>query len=146
VFLTIFLRGAGTVLQARPPFINTAFFTEAPETLYIFDFEGAHHEMGFRDYQVFKAAHPEAKLAPETYIYSAGGIFPAIVGTVLLVIGSMTIALFLGVCAAIYLNEYARDGKFIRFIRLAILNLAGVPSIVFGLFGYGMFVLFFGWQ
>ncbi len=52
----------------------------------------------------------------------------------------------LGVCAAIYLNEYARDGRFIRFVRLAILNLAGVPSIVFGLFGFGMFVSFFGWN
>jgi phosphate transport system permease protein len=65
---------------------------------------------------------------------------------VLLVVGSMTIALTLGVCAAIYLNEYARDGQFIRFVRLAILNLAGVPSIVFGLFGFGMFVIFFGWN
>jgi phosphate transport system permease protein len=68
------------------------------------------------------------------------------VGTLLLVVGSMSIALFLGVCAAIYLNEYARDGRFIRFVRLAILNLAGVPSIVFGLFGFGMFVIFFGWN
>ena len=154
VFLTIFLRGAGTVLQKEPPFINTAFFTEAPETLYVFDFEGAHRQMGFREYQVFKAAHPNATLSPETYIYSAGGIFPAIVGTVLLVVGSMTIALFLGVSAAIYLNEYARDGKFIRFVRLSIMNLAGVPSIVFGLCGASMFVVgfkvfgvqFFGWN
>ena len=62
VFLTIFLRGAGTVLQKEPPFINTAFFTEAPETLYVFDFEGAHRQMGFREYQVFKAAHPNLSL------------------------------------------------------------------------------------
>jgi phosphate transport system permease protein len=82
----------------------------------------------------------------ESLVYSSGGIFPCIVGTVLLVVGSMTIALALGVCAAIYLNEYARDGRFIRFVRLAILNLAGVPSIVFGLFGFGMFVIFFGWN
>jgi phosphate transport system permease protein len=58
----------------------------------------------------------------------------------------MALALALGVGAAVYLNEYARDGKFIRFVRLAILNLAGVPSIVFGLFGFGMFVIFFGWN
>jgi phosphate transport system permease protein len=154
VLLTIFFRGAGTVFQAKPPFLNTTFLTAAPETLYIFDYEGAHREMGFREYQAFKAAHPDAKLAPETYIYSAGGIFPAIVGTVLLVAGSMTIALLLGVSAAIYLNEYARDGRFIRFVRLSIMNLAGVPSIVFGLFGYGLFVVgfklfgiqFFGWN
>ncbi len=154
VFLTIFLRGAGTVLQKEAPFVNTAFFTQAPESLYVFDFEGVHRQMGFREFQEFKAAHPAAKLNPETYIYSAGGIFPAIVGTLLLVVGSMTIALLLGVCAAIFLNEYARDGKFIRFVRLSIMNLAGVPSIVFGLFGASMFVVgfkvfgiqFFGWN
>jgi phosphate transport system permease protein len=154
VFLTIFIRGAGTVFQREAPFVNTAFFTDAPESLYVFDYEGAHREMGFREFQTFKAAHPDAKVSPQTYIYSAGGIFPAIVGTVLLVVGSMAIALFLGVCAAIYLNEYARDGRFIRFVRLSIMNLAGVPSIVFGLFGYGLFVVgfklfgvqFFGWN
>jgi phosphate transport system permease protein len=58
----------------------------------------------------------------------------------------MTIALTLGVASAIYLNEYAKQGSVVRFIRLAILNLAGVPSIVFGLFGFGMFVIFFGWN
>jgi phosphate transport system permease protein len=69
-----------------------------------------------------------------------------IVGTFLLVIGSMTIALSLGVASAIYLSEYAKDGPVVRFIRLAILNLAGVPSIVFGLFGFGMFVIYFDWN
>jgi phosphate transport system permease protein len=82
----------------------------------------------------------------ETYSYAAGGIFPQIVGTVLLVIGSMTIALILGIFAAIYLSEYSRQGPLISAIRLAIINLAGVPSIVFGLFGVGMFVHFFGWN
>jgi phosphate transport system permease protein len=82
----------------------------------------------------------------ETYSYAAGGIFPQIVGTVLLVIGSMTIALILGVFAAIYLSEYSRQGPLISAIRLAIINLAGVPSIVFGLFGVGIFVHFFGWN
>ncbi|RYD74272.1 MAG: phosphate ABC transporter permease PstA, partial [Verrucomicrobiaceae bacterium] len=76
------------------------------------------------------------------YVYSAGGIFPNIVGTILLVVGSMAIALFIGVSSAIYLSEYAHQGKVVRAIRLAILNLAGVPSIVFGLFGFGLFVIF----
>jgi phosphate transport system permease protein len=58
----------------------------------------------------------------------------------------MAIALVLGVSAAIYLHEYARDGRFIRTVRLAIWNLNGVPSIVFGLFGYGLFVIFLGWN
>jgi phosphate transport system permease protein len=82
----------------------------------------------------------------ETYSYAAGGIWPQIVGTVLLVIGSMTIALLLGIFSAIYLSEYSKQGTLISAIRLAIINLAGVPSIVFGLFGVGLFVLAFGWN
>jgi phosphate transport system permease protein len=147
VFLSIVIKGSRTVFKAEAPFINTTFLTEAPETLHVFEWEGRKREMGDRDFRAFKQQHPgAANVNTESYAHSAGGIFPAIVGTVLLVVGSMTIALALGVCAAIYLSEYARDGGFIRFIRLAILNLAGVPSIVFGLFGFGMFVIFFGWN
>ena len=147
VFGTIVFKGAGTVFQAKAPFINTTFLTAAPESLHVFEFEGKKWEMGDQEYRAFQVLHPAvAQVKSESYIYSAGGIFPCIIGTVLLVIGSMTIALTLGVAAAIYLNEYARDGAFIRFVRLAILNLAGVPSIVFGLFGFGMFVIFFGWN
>jgi phosphate transport system permease protein len=82
----------------------------------------------------------------ETYSYAAGGIWPQIVGTVLLVIGSMTIALVLGIFSAIYLSEYSKQGPIISAIRLAIINLAGVPSIVFGLFGVALFVHAFGWN
>jgi phosphate transport system permease protein len=147
VFLTIFVKGAGTVFTTKAPFINTTFLTQAPESLHIFDWKGQKLEMGDREFREFKEKNPEAaSVQPQSYVYSAGGIFPCIVGTLLLVVGSMAIALFLGVSAAIYLNEYAREGRFIRFIRLAILNLAGVPSIVFGLFGFGMFVIFFGWN
>ncbi|MES2692648.1 MAG: phosphate ABC transporter permease PstA [Verrucomicrobiota bacterium] len=146
IFFHIFFKGARTVFQTEFPFVNTTFLTEAPESLYIFEFEGKKHEMGDREFRAFKQQNPAAEnVKTESFVYSAGGIFPCIVGTVLLVVGSMTIALALGVCAAIYLNEYAKDGPFIRFIRLAILNLAGVPSIVFGLFGAGLFVLFLGW-
>ncbi|MCK5243315.1 phosphate ABC transporter permease PstA [bacterium] len=74
---------------------------------------------------------------------TAGGIWPAIVGTFYLVFGTIVIALPLGTGAAIYLSEYAKQTRFTRIIRLAIVTLAGVPSIVFGLFGLGMFVLFF---
>lgn len=147
ILLHIAVRGAGTVFQAAPPFINTTFLTEAPESLHVFEYQGVRHEMGDREFRAFRTAHPDVVGADiESYVYSAGGIWPCIVGTVLLVSGSMTIALFLGISAAIYLNEYAKDGALIRFIRLAILNLAGVPSIVFGLFGFGMFVVFFGWN
>ena len=72
-----------------------------------------------------------------------GGILPAIVGTLCLVLGTLAIALPLGMASAVYLNEYAGQGPFVRLTRLAITTIAGVPSIVFGLFGLGLFVLFF---
>ena len=71
-----------------------------------------------------------------------GGIFPAIVGTVLLTLGTALVAIPVGVGGAIYLAEYAGDTKLTRTIRLAIVNLAGIPSVVYGLFGLGLFVLF----
>jgi phosphate transport system permease protein len=72
----------------------------------------------------------------------AGGIWPAIVGTLYLTLGTAIVAVPLGVAAAIYLSEYAPDNAFTRAIRLAIINLAGIPSVVYGLFGLGLFVLF----
>ena len=72
----------------------------------------------------------------------AGGIGPAIVGTFYLSLGTGLIAVPLGVAAAIYLAEYAKDNTLTRTIRLAIINLAGIPSVVYGLFGLGLFVLF----
>lgn len=71
-----------------------------------------------------------------------GGILPAIVGTVLLTLGTALAAIPVGVGGAIYLSEYARDTWLTRTIRLAIINLAGIPSVVYGLFGLGLFVLF----
>jgi phosphate transport system permease protein len=75
---------------------------------------------------------------------TAGGIFPALFGTVWLVSVALLVSVPLGVAAAIYLSEYAGDNWFTRIINLAIINLAGVPSIVHALFGVGAFVLFFG--
>ena len=72
-----------------------------------------------------------------------GGIFPAIVGTFYLVSGAILFAMPLGLFAAIYLSEYSKDNWLNRVIRLAIINLAGVPSVVFGLFGLAFFVGFF---
>ncbi len=74
----------------------------------------------------------------------AGGIFPAIVGTLLLTLGTAVAAIPVGIGGAIYLAEYARDTWLTRAIRLAIVNLAGIPSVVYGLFGLGLFVLFLG--
>jgi phosphate transport system permease protein len=72
----------------------------------------------------------------------AGGILPAVVGTVLLTIGTAITSVPIGVGAAIYLSEYARESWLTRSIRIAIINLAGIPSVVYGLFGLGLFVLF----
>ena len=72
----------------------------------------------------------------------AGGIFPAIVGTLILTLGTALAAIPVGVGGAVYLSEYARDTWLTRAIRLAIINLAGIPSVVYGLFGLGLFVLF----
>jgi phosphate transport system permease protein len=74
---------------------------------------------------------------------TAGGIFPALAGTVALVLVALLASVPVGVAAAIYLSEYASDNAFTRLINLAIINLAGVPSIVHALFGVGAFVLFF---
>lgn len=73
---------------------------------------------------------------------TAGGIFPAILGTLYLTIGAICFALPLGTSAAIYLTEYAGQNRLIRIIRVGINNLAGVPSVVFGLFGLAIFVKF----
>lgn len=73
----------------------------------------------------------------------SGGILPAIVGTLYLVSGAIFFALPIGVLAAIYLSEYAKDNILTRIIKLAIVNLSGVPSVVYGLFGLALFVVFF---
>lgn len=72
----------------------------------------------------------------------AGGILPAIIGTLYLTVGTAIFSVPLGIAAAIYLSEYAKDTSLTRLIRLAIINLAGIPSVVYGLFGLGLFVLF----
>jgi len=75
---------------------------------------------------------------------TAGGVGPAIVGTLYLVIGAIVFALPLGIACAIYLTEYSPKSFVVNIIRMSINNLAGVPSVVFGLFGFGIFVKFFG--
>ncbi len=75
---------------------------------------------------------------------TAGGIFPALIGTVWIVVVALIASVPVGVAAALYLSEYAPDNTVTRAINLAIINLAGVPSIVHALFGVGAFVLFFG--
>ncbi len=70
-----------------------------------------------------------------------GGIFPAILGTIYLIIGTLVVSLPIGILSAVYLNEYASRNKLTRIIRFSIINMSGVPSIVYGLFGLGFFVI-----
>jgi len=151
----IALKGSRTVFQSQWPFVNLGFLTQAPESLHVFDYAGEIREMGDAEFRAFRASEDAgareagrevSAIRSQSYVYAAGGIWPCIVGTVLLVAGAMSIALTLGIGAAIFLSEYAREGQFLRLVRLCILNLAGVPSIVFGLFGFGLFVNFFGWN
>lgn len=129
-------------VKGLPHAVKPGFLTELTSTLHVIE---------SKDGQVFKTNPVEADaikkrlgenlLSEKTISYSGGGILGPIVGTALLVLVSVSVALFLGVCCAIYLSEYAKKGKFLEMVRLAILNLAGVPSVVFGLFGLGAFVL-----
>jgi len=82
--------------------------------------------------------------APPRRMMTEGGIWPCIVGTAILAFGAMSLAFPLGVASAVYLHEYGGRNPFSRYIRLAISNLAGVPSVVFGLFGLAFFVTFLG--
>ena len=82
--------------------------------------------------------------APEDGM-TKGGIFPALVGTFYLILGSSIISFPIGIMSGIYMNEYATNGKLVRFIRIMTNNLSGVPSVVFGLFGMSLFVNTLGW-
>ena len=90
----------------------------------------------------YQAISWEFLTAPPTDSMTRGGIMPAILGTCYLTLGAIVIALPLGVVSAVYLTEYAKQGTIIRIIRVGISCLAGVPSVVFGLFGLAFFVVF----
>lgn len=143
LFGKIIVDGAPVLFRAQAPFVDLEFLTAKNETLHVFDDStGTRHQLAASAFLQYKKDHPDVVIFNEkTYSYSGGGIAGPIVGTAMLTIGAIIIALFFGVCAAIYLSEYAKQGRFINWVRLAILNLAGVPSIVFGLFGFSVFVL-----
>ena len=102
--------------------------------------------VGFILFIIFKEGMPAISLEFLTAMpkmgMRAGGIFPAIIGTLYLVLVTLIFALPLGVLSAVYLTEYAKDNILTRLVKLAIINLAGVPSVVYGLFGLGLFVTF----
>ena len=100
---------------------------------------------GLLGYIIFKGIGViswEFLTAPPTDSMTKGGIMPAILGTLYLTIGAIFVALPLGIASAVYLTEYAKQGGFIRIVRIGVNCLAGVPSVVFGLFGLGFFVVF----
>lgn len=99
--------------------------------------------VGIVGYMLYKGG---AAINWELIVSVDGGLYPAIVGTAYLVLLTAAVAAPIGVGAAIYLSEYARPGPLVRMIRLAIINLAGVPSVVYGLFGLAAFVILFGWD
>jgi len=143
LFGKIILDGAPVLFKPEAPFVDFEFLTARNETLHVFDDEqGVRHQLSASQATEYVKQHPGKEIYNEqTYSYSGGGIAGPIVGTALLTIGAIIMALFFGVSAAIYLAEYAKESPFIHAVRLAILNLAGVPSIVFGLFGFAVFVL-----
>jgi len=96
--------------------------------------------IGFIVYRGIGAISWEFLTAEPTEGMTGGGIFPAIVGTFYLVIGSMLVAFPIGVMSGIYMNEYAKNNGLVKLIRIMTNNLGGIPSIVFGLFGMALFV------
>jgi len=143
LFGKILIDGAPVLFKAEAPFVDFEFLTAKNQTLHVFDdSQGTRHQLPASEYSAYLAKHEGVPIYNEqTYSYSGGGIAGPIAGTALLTLGSMILALFFGVSAAIYLSEYAKQSAFIHAVRLAILNLAGIPSIVFGLFGFSVFVL-----
>ena len=143
LFAKIIKDGAPVLFTAKAPFVDFGFLLDKNETLHVFDdSQGVRHQLPASRYSDHVKHLAGAPIYNEqTFSYSGGGIVGPIVGTALLTIGSMLLALFFGVSAAIYLSEYAKQSPFIHAVRLAILNLAGIPSIVFGLFGFAVFVL-----
>lgn len=141
------VRGMAVVGSGSFPFIDWEFLTGTPESLYSFEHGGRQHLASKAELEGYLAEHGLALEAVPVRIlsYAGGGIFPAIAGSFILVAGALVLALGLGISAAVYLSEYSRESRLLRVIRLAILNLASVPSIIYGLFGLGLFVLFFGW-
>lgn len=100
--------------------------------------------LGYIIYNGYSAINIEFLTEMPRLMMTQGGIYPAIVGTIYLIIGSMSVALPVGVMAAIYLNEYAGETRTTWLIEMAINNLAGTPSVIFGLFGMALFVKYFG--
>jgi len=102
--------------------------------------------LGYIIYNGYSAISIEFLTQMPKRMMTQGGIYPAIIGTVFLIIGSMVAAIPIGIMSAIYLNEYAGENRVTWLIEMAINNLAGTPSVVFGLFGLALFVKYFNFR
>ncbi len=153
----VIAEGAAPVWQALPPLLRLTPSTEVPSpyTLLVYDANGK--EKAIPVEQIVRALRPnDLSVLEKTWVYvgniwtvlatepreanTEGGLFPAIFGTVMMVIMMSLVVTPFGVIGALYLREYARQGTVVRMVRIAVNNLAGVPSIVFGVFGLGFFV------
>src|SRR5437762_5100534 len=110
IFLDIGIKGSRTLFTTHAPFINVPFFTQRPQTLFVFDYEGKKYTLSDREFRAWKKEHP-VEVEATSVAYSAGGVWLCIVGTGLLVIGSLIFALAVGICSAIYLNEYSQNTR-----------------------------------
>ena len=136
----IILRGAPVLARE-----GIHFLTEPPKSIIAFyDENQNYHRLSSKEFREYQTNHPNALiLYKQRADFSGGGIFSPLAGTILLVLICIVTAMTVGTAAAIFLSEYGGSGRFIRLVRLAIVQLAGVPSVVFGLFGLAFFCYFF---
>ena len=151
------VEGAEAVWQSLPSLLQETESSEAesPYTVLVADANGREKSLGLS--QVLRVLRPnDLSMLEKVWLYignvwmvltsepreanTEGGIFPAIFGTVMMVMIMSFVVTPFGVIGALYLREYARQGTIVRIVRIGVNNLAGVPSIVFGVFGLGFFV------
>jgi phosphate transport system permease protein len=153
----VIAEGAAHVWQALPPLLRLTPATETPSLYALLVSDANGNEKAIPLDQIVRVLRPnELSVLGKTWVYvgniwtvlttepreanTEGGLFPAIFGTALMVIIMSLIVTPFGVIGALYLREYASQGIVVRTVRIAVNNLAGVPSIVFGVFGFGFFV------
>lgn len=135
--------GAPALFRSTAPFINSDFFLKNTDSLIVFqDEQGSEHVLDGKVFQQYKTDHPEEFIARKrSYPYAGGGILGPLLGTIFLVLIALIFSLPVGVSAAIYLNEYVKSRRVREWYRIAVVNLTGVPSIVYGLFGFALFCM-----
>lgn len=121
------------------------FFFQKPTIIYgFYDENRDYHRLTADEFRTYKKENKDGLIIyQKSSNYSGGGIMSPLIGTILLILICVVVAMSIGIASAVFLSEYSKRGGFIRLVRLAIINLAGVPSIVYGLFGVAFFCYFF---